>query len=151
MRGNPVMVQDQGNPTDSTATIQQIEDQAFELVNAHRKSLNLQPLVKNEAIIKQARIHSKNMAEGTVAFGHDGASKRLKIIGKTLKAMDEGGENVFECSGGYDDLAGEAVKGWLDSEGHRENIEGDYNLSGIGVARAANGDYYFTQIFVNGH
>jgi uncharacterized protein YkwD len=32
--------------------------------------------------------------------------------------------------------------------GHRKNIEGPYEVTGIGVARNAQGEVYFTQIFV---
>ncbi len=136
---------------DSAASISQIEKQAFDLVNAHRKRIGLEPLVNKDYIAEQARLHSKDMADGKVEFGHDGANARLDNISKSLKEMRAGGENVFYCTDNYDNLAGTAVDAWLKSPGHRENIEGDYNLSGMGVVRAANGDYYFTQIFVKGN
>ena len=136
--------------TDSTATIAQIEKQAFDLVNDHRKSLGLPLLINKDNIAAQARLHSRDMATGKVDFGHDGANARLDIISKSLKDMTGGAENVFYCTGNYDNLAGTAVDGWLKSHGHRVNIEGDYNFSGMGVARAANGDFYFTQIFAKG-
>jgi uncharacterized protein YkwD len=41
-----------------------------------------------------------------------------------------------------------AVSGWLGSRGHRENIEGRYDLTGVGIVRDAQGAYYYTQIFV---
>jgi uncharacterized protein YkwD len=41
-----------------------------------------------------------------------------------------------------------AVAGWLQSAGHRANIEGNYLSTGIGVARAPGGALYYTQIFV---
>jgi uncharacterized protein YkwD len=44
--------------------------------------------------------------------------------------------------------AREVVDGWLRSPGHRRNIEGDFRLTGIGVATARNGMVYFTQIFI---
>ncbi len=137
-------------PTDNTASIEQIEKQAFDLVNKHRKSIGLPALVNKEYISAQARLHSIDMASGKVGFGHDGAEERLKIISKSMKEMQGGAENVFYCTGNYNNLAGAALEGWLKSKGHRENIEGDYNLSGMGVAIAPNGDYYFTQIFVKG-
>jgi uncharacterized protein YkwD len=37
---------------------------------------------------------------------------------------------------------------WINSPGHRENIEGDYNLSGIGIYKNRNGVLYFTHIFI---
>ena len=40
------------------------------------------------------------------------------------------------------------VKMWLNSQGHRENIEGDYNMTGIGISKSADGTPYFTEIFI---
>ena len=136
--------------TDSTASIAQIEKQAFDLVNKHRISMGLPTLISKDYIVLQARKHSSNMATGKTEFGHDGAEQRFKIISKSMKQMDEAGENVFTCTGNYENLAGTVVDGWLHSQGHRENIEGDYNLTGMGVVKAENGDYYFTQIFAKG-
>ena len=42
-----------------------------------------------------------------------------------------------------------AVRGWINSEGHKKNMEGDYDLTGVGIARSRNGSWYFTQIFVS--
>ena len=56
-------------------------------------------------------------------------------------------ENVAS-SQGYPDAAAEAVRGWLGSAGHRKNIEGPYDRTGVGVARSATGEVFFTQIFV---
>ena len=41
-----------------------------------------------------------------------------------------------------------ALKQGLGSAVHKKNIDGDYDLAGIGAARAADGVVYFTQIFV---
>ena len=40
------------------------------------------------------------------------------------------------------------VEGWIASAGHRQNIEGDFTLTGIGAAAGRDGTRYFTQIFV---
>jgi len=39
------------------------------------------------------------------------------------------------------------VDGWLNSPGHKKNIEGNFTLTGIGYARDHKGNIYFTQIF----
>jgi uncharacterized protein YkwD len=41
-----------------------------------------------------------------------------------------------------------AIDGWLNSPSHRQNIEGSYDATGIGIVRTAQGEYYFTQIFI---
>jgi uncharacterized protein YkwD len=134
-------------PKDSIATTEQIENQIFEKVNAYRKSKNLSELAINAIMVKLARKHSKDMADGKVSFGHDGFSERMARIRKKIKNVSMGGENVYECSGNYDDLANEAFTGWLQSRGHKQNIEGQFDLTGIGVVKSPEGDYYFTQIF----
>ena len=35
----------------------------------------------------------------------------------------------------------------LYSPGHRKNMEGQFNLTGIGCARGKDGVFYFTQLF----
>jgi uncharacterized protein YkwD len=38
---------------------------------------------------------------------------------------------------------------WMNSPGHRANIlSPSYNQIGVGVAKAANGTYYWTQMFI---
>jgi uncharacterized protein YkwD len=148
-RNNEICITIQGN-SERDITIQQIEDQVFNLVNEYRKSKGLPSLKKDEDITEQARIHSREMAEEKVEFGHEGFNQRISNIRQTLSSYEMGGENIFECSASYPDLAKEAMNAWLASKGHRENIEGTYILTGIGVAQAQNGDYYFTQIFING-
>jgi uncharacterized protein YkwD len=44
--------------------------------------------------------------------------------------------------------AHKVVDGWLHSPGHKKNIEGDYNFTGIGVSKDKNGRIYYTQIFL---
>jgi uncharacterized protein YkwD len=121
-----------------------IEQSVFREINNHRSSQNLPTLLRNSASDNQARIHSQNMANGKVPFGHTGFQQRVKAIAIPCIAA---GENVA-YNQGYSDPAKQAVEGWLNSPGHRRNIEGNYNLTGIGVARSADGKIYLTQIFL---
>ncbi len=41
-----------------------------------------------------------------------------------------------------------AVTGWLESRGHKANIEGRYDVTGVGIVRDTRGTYFYTQIFV---
>ncbi len=40
------------------------------------------------------------------------------------------------------------VEQWLTSPGHKRNIVGNYNITGIGIARDKQGKLYYTQIFL---
>lgn len=115
----------------------------FRYVNEHRQSMGLQPLKMNEEANRQAFMHSKNMATGKTAFSHDGFEQRIASIKKTTGWITASAENVA-----YGKLtAREVVKGWLNSPGHKKNIEGNYQYTGIGIYKDKNGVTYFTQIF----
>ena len=112
-------------------------------VNAHRRSIGLRPLQANSYISSVALGHSRDMLTGRTPFGHEGFRDRIDLIRKQLGPLHVAAENV--ASGPM--TAREVVDGWLHSPGHRRNIEGDFRLTGIGVATARNGMIYFTQIF----
>jgi uncharacterized protein YkwD len=119
-----------------------METEILQFVNDDRKQHDLQPLKLNESESSLALKHSQDMASGKVKFGHDGFNSRARAIQKSLGAT-EVGENV--ASGPM--TAREVVDGWLNSPGHKKNIEGDFILTGIGYARDKKGNIYFTQIF----
>ena len=121
-----------------------MDNEILTLINNHRKSLSLTELQYNEIIFQQALIHSTNMANGTTAFGHDGFETRIANIKTSLGGGSSAGENVAM---GYTS-AQAVVDGWLNSPGHKANIEGNYNLTGISSYKKADGAYYFTQIFL---
>jgi uncharacterized protein YkwD len=120
-----------------------MEHDIFILINAHRKSIGLQPLQLSEVESTVAAKHSYNMASGKLPFGHKDLKKRMEIIAKQIGYISETGENV--ASGQMS--AHEVVDGWLKSTGHRKNIEGDFTLTGIGVAKDKRGVVYYTQVF----
>lgn len=117
-----------------------------EQINQYRREQNLPPLSLDATISEQAKQHSQNMARGDTPFSHQGFDSRAKTISQTLPYRRVS-ENVA-LNSGHRDPARIAVEGWLNSPGHRQNIEGDFALTGIGVARNSQGEYYFTQIFV---
>ncbi|HEY9861947.1 MAG TPA: CAP domain-containing protein, partial [Candidatus Obscuribacterales bacterium] len=130
----------------TASSLSAVEKSAFDQINKYRASKGLPALTWNAAIAEQSRIHSQNMANGKVPFSHNGFQQRVSAIAKTV-AYRGAAENVA-YNQGYADPATQAVQGWLKSTGHRTNIEGNYNLSGIGVAKNAKGEYYFTQVFI---
>ncbi|GAX35220.1 CAP domain-containing protein [Nodularia sp. NIES-3585] len=121
-----------------------LEKSVFDDINRYRVDHNLPKLVLNENITQQARIHSQNMANGKVPFSHDGFEQRVTAI--PLR-YNNASENVA-VNRGYSNPASQAVTGWLESPGHLKNIQGDYDLTGIGVATNAKGEVYLTQIFI---
>lgn len=125
----------------------QMETQVFNLINQSRENNSLPPLTWSNTVATQARTHSINMANKTVPFGHQGMEVRYANLRRSIPGLTRFGENVA-WNMGYPDPAATAVSGWLKSSGHYANIMGDYNLTGVGVAKDSRGRYYFTQIFV---
>lgn len=123
-----------------------LEQAVHKQINDYRKSRNLRPLTLDARITQQSRIHSEAMASGRVPFSHNGFEGRVSAIASAI-AYRSAAENVA-YNQGYSNPDQQAVQGWLKSSGHLKNIVGDYDLTGIAIAKNAKGEYYFTQIFI---
>jgi uncharacterized protein YkwD len=130
-------------PPPPPPTFTAYDDEILGLVNAHRASIGKPALLKSQVIWEQANGHSRNMASGTVPFGHDGFSARIAAIRAALGSGGSGAENVAMD---YSSAAA-VVNGWLSSSGHRANIEGNATRTGISAVRSGSGTWYYTQIF----
>lgn len=128
----------------SYAQTKSMQDEILSYVNEHRTEIGLPPLKTNPIIEKEALQHSKNMASGNIPLGHDGFDDRMGRIMKQITPSHAAAENVADGA----KSAREVVNIWLHSPGHRKNIEGNYALTGIGIAKSTDGTLYFTQIFI---
>ncbi len=133
-------------PSQAVAEEESKAQEVHRLVNQYRASKGLSALTWNEKIASVALQHSRNMASGATPFGHDGFESRLEEIAKFIP-WKGAAENVA-FNQGAENPAQAAVNSWLNSPGHKADIEGDYSQTGIGIARTASGGFYFTQIFV---
>lgn len=118
--------------------------QLLDEVNKYRQSHHLKPLKMNAYMSQLATQHSVDMATKRMGFGHRGFNTRIKYIYQRIKLCRQGAENVAYFKVGPRVV----VHKWLTSPGHRRNIEGNYNLTGVGIARDKRGWIYYTQIFV---
>ena len=129
------------------ATAADLEHLVHRLVNEHRVTQGLKPLAFSPKVSAIARRHSRDMASGRVGFGHGGIeSRRQEIVAFIAQAGV--GENVAMVPKRSSHAGSAAVSNWLESPGHRRNIEGSYDLTGVGIAQGPAGEYYFTQLFV---
>lgn len=112
----------------------------YDRINQYRQSLNLPLLGIDPVVSAQARAHSAEMAR-TGNFKHRVESSAQKLI------YPIAAENIA-TSRGYRQPDLIAVQDWIASPKHHRNAIGHYNLTGIGVAYNAKGEYYFTQIFI---
>ena len=115
-------------------------------VNQYRQSQNLPPLKFDPRISEVARGHSQAMANGKVPFSHDGFDQRVDAIAKSISYRSVAENLAF--NEGFSDPVSQAVEGWLNSPGHLKNIQGDFDLTGVGIVKTAQNRYYFTQIFI---
>jgi uncharacterized protein YkwD len=125
----------------------ELERQVAQLVNEHRVARGLRRLTYDPAVATIARRHSTAMAEGRVGLGHDGFEGRADSI-ERVERFRKIAENVALNDYPRERTARIAMRGWLASAHHRENIEGPYTVTGVGVARARDGTFFYTQIFV---
>lgn len=116
-------------------------------INAHRAARRLKALVYDTAVAAIARAHSQDMADQRVPMGHDGFKHRADLVNEGLP-FDAIAENVALNDYAPSRTVAVAVTGWLRSPHHLENIEGDYDVTGVGIVRASDSTFYYTQLFV---
>jgi len=121
------------------------EKALLELTNKERAKEKLPPLEPNIKLFQAARGHSANMAakgEMNHILDKKDPSDRVDATGYQWMAV---GENVAATD--KDTLEG-VMKKWMASDQHRANILGkDFRDIGVGLAKDAKGDTYFTLVF----
>ncbi len=124
-----------------------LDSQVMSLINQHRASLGLGQLVTSPTLTASAVWKARQMAQYGV-FSHDDvappvtrtAADRISTCGYHYSW----GENIAE---GFPDAAS-VVNAWLNSAGHKANIENpSFVATGLGAAKAANGAVYWVQDF----
>lgn len=119
----------------------QMSQGILDLVNDHRLSIGLNPLIMDQAYASAYAVDHTDYMIAMSQINHDNFHVRSKAL------KDRGAERVGEnVAYGYDD-AGSVVNGWLNSPAHKEIIEGNYTHSGFGVFQNTQGRYFFTQLF----
>jgi uncharacterized protein YkwD len=131
-----------------TPAIANMEVAIHERINEIRQENNLKPLRRNEKLVQVAREYSRQMAIKHF-FAHaspsgDTVVQRVHAVGIFYWVM---GENLFK-SVNIAQPVEPAVRGWMKSPGHRENIlYSAFTETGIGIWRQGN-TYYVTQVFL---
>jgi len=119
-----------------------IEIEALELINEYRLSKGLNALEDMSIVKSVAYSHTDYMLENN-EISHDYFFKRSEYL-KSNTGADRVSENVAY---GYS-TAKTLVNAWLDSDGHRANIEGDFTNFDISAEQNENGRWYYTNIFI---
>ena len=118
--------------------IDKYERQARVVTNNKREKHDLARLKKQKCVQRFARRQARRMANQERMFHQD--------LGVVLNKcnLTRVGENV---AAGFP-TGKAAVRGWMNSDGHRANIlEGRYKLLGLAARRGDNGVVYAVQVF----
>jgi uncharacterized protein YkwD len=128
-----------------TIEVSEEEKALFDLTNQERAKQKLPPLKVHPLLMQAAREHTKNMAkQEKLDHTLDGKTPvdRTRALGYRSTWI---GENI---AGGDAFPPKDALKIWMGSKPHRENIlNSTYEYIGVGAARSATGQYYYTQVF----
>ena len=118
------------------------EIETMKLINDYRVSIGLNALEKINHISFKCEEHNNYMIANNVVNHNDFTSRSNNII--SVLGAKKVGENVA-----YNYKTSEAaVRAWLDSPGHKENIVGDFTHFGLAVTTdAKTGKKYYTNIF----
>jgi uncharacterized YkwD family protein len=125
--------------------ISEEEQKVLDLVNAERTKAGLEPLQIDMELQKVARLKAQDMSENNY-FAHNSPTygspfDMMRQFNISFKAA---GENLAGNS-----TAEGAVKAWMNSEGHRENIlNPKFNYTGIGIAPSATYTKIYVQMFI---
>jgi uncharacterized protein YkwD len=111
------------------------------LMNAHRRSLGLSPLAWDSRAAAVAKAHSRDMFERNY-FSHtspNGRTMRDRLEARGI-SYSQAGENIAWGQ----ETGREVLTAWLQSPGHRDNIERrGYTRHGVGKVGP-----YWTHVFI---
>jgi len=128
----------------------------LDLINAYRHQINSNlpelSILPEASLV--ARLHSEEMANAEVEFGHDGFEERIEVLTEVLE-FHSAAENVGYSQSRFNALH-TTFEDWIRSPSHLQNIEGDYEWTGIGVHSEewidtegkTQHELYVTQIFL---
>nr|WP_117211871.1 CAP domain-containing protein [Allorhizocola rhizosphaerae] len=122
-----------------------MEDEVTALINKERSKAGCQAVRTDERMRTAGRAHSADMANNNY-FSHtglDGSSFVDRLVRAGYPRSGAAGENIAY---GYR-TAQDVVTGWMNSEGHRNNILNcSAKVTGVGLAYRGNTPYW-TQLF----
>ena len=126
----------------STPEAKLIEVEILELINAYRIEQGLTVLNNDNVIKSVAYSHTDYMVE-VDNVSHDNFFQRKASLQEHASAIKVSENVAYAYSS-----AQSVVNAWIASDGHRENLEGDYTDFDISAEQNVNGDWYFTNIFI---
>ena len=132
---------DWGSPRDDLASA------TISLVNAHRTGMGLRALTVSSALQASAVWKARHMAKYGYMAHSDPAPPVARSTAERMAACGVSGGWGENIAAGYP-TAASVVTGWLNSPGHRANIENPtYTTIGSGAAAGGTGQIYWAHTF----
>lgn len=137
------------SPPERLAEIESLEKSCFNEVNRLRSLQGLELLEVSESLLGIARDYSRRMAQEGF-FSHtdpEGRSvqERVSEAGIRWRML---GENLAYANGYVSPVAA-ALRGWMNSSGHRRNIlSPEFRSAAVGAWIGRDNTVYFTEIFL---
>ena len=120
----------------------EIEIEILELINAYRIENGLNPLGNHNTVKAVSFTHTDYMIEVN-QVSHDNFPERRLSLVQHADAQTVS-ENVAY---GYTS-AQSVVNAWIESEGHRANLLGDFTDFDISAEQNEDGKWYYTNMFI---
>lgn len=123
----------------------EMETKILNMINEKRKENNLVELTIDDELQNVARLKAQEMVEKEY-FSHTSPEygSPFEMMSKMGISYKVAGENI---AGNISEE--EAVKAWMSSEGHKDNIlDNGYNFTGIGIAKSPKYGNVFVQMFI---
>lgn len=112
-------------------------------INNYRESIGKNRLELINHISYKSLEHNEYMIENNVV-NHDYFDSRANNIMQVLGAVRVGENIAYNFS-----TPNSALNAWLNSPGHKDNLDGDYTHFGISITiNPTNGKRYYTNIFM---
>lgn len=130
------------NETVRSYTHSNLELELLDEVNAYRVSVGLNPLEIIEHISYKSSEHNDYML-ATQTVTHEGFDQRKSNLQSVLGAYRVGENVAFAYA-----TAQSTVNAWVNSTGHKANLEGDYTHFGASIKMDEQGRKYYTNMFI---
>ena len=119
------------------------EIEIMELINEYRINQGLTPLAPMEVIKAEAFSHTDYMIENSEVSHANFYQRRTNLVNNAgAKSV---GENIAYAYSSPESV----VNAWINSDGHRAILEGDFTNFDISAEKDADGRWYYTNIFIN--
>ncbi|WP_195940385.1 CAP domain-containing protein [Romboutsia sp. 1001713B170131_170501_G6] len=134
------------NSTAQSGNFSAYQREVVNIVNAERSKRGLAPLTLDSSLSNVATKKSQDMINKGY-FDHNSPTygspfDMMKQFGISYKAA---GENIAMGQKDPQDV----MNAWMNSDGHRKNIlSPNFTHIGVGIAKASNGQLYWTQMFI---